>query len=179
VHYQPRRPKRPARTFSQHTDHQYACQWAGRAVLMTEGLLVRQASSRDRRAHELQVTDDGRLILRGIEPAVQAARAVAGMTADEADELMRLLRKAIAAGNELSRAPLREASTTPQRSNRPRALVLPGDFRWVKPTAISRLSQDSFFFCLGRCCTYRAAIFCLHPVGHFRTALRRAVARTV
>ncbi len=32
-----------------------------------------------------------------------------GLTADEADALLRLLRKAIAAGNELSRAPLRDA----------------------------------------------------------------------
>ena len=31
-----------------------------------------------------------------------------GMTEKEAEELMRLLRKAIAAGNELSRAPLRD-----------------------------------------------------------------------
>jgi hypothetical protein len=34
-----------------------------------------------------------------------------GLTDKEADDLMRLLRKAIAAGNELSRAPLREAQT--------------------------------------------------------------------
>jgi hypothetical protein len=33
-----------------------------------------------------------------------------GLSADEADAFLRLLRKAIAAGNELSRAPLREAS---------------------------------------------------------------------
>ena len=32
-----------------------------------------------------------------------------GLTAKESAELMRLMRKAIAAGNELSRAPLREA----------------------------------------------------------------------
>jgi hypothetical protein len=33
-----------------------------------------------------------------------------GLTKTEANELTRLLRKAIAAGNELSRAPLREAA---------------------------------------------------------------------
>jgi hypothetical protein len=33
------------------------------------------------------------------------------LTDSEADEFQRLLRKAIAAGNELSRAPLREAAT--------------------------------------------------------------------
>jgi DNA-binding MarR family transcriptional regulator len=81
--------------------------------LVQKSLLVRQANSRDRRARALQVTDEGRRTLRGIEPAVEAAQRIMlrGLTADEADQLLRLLRKAIAAGNELSRAPLREAST--------------------------------------------------------------------
>jgi hypothetical protein len=34
-----------------------------------------------------------------------------GLTEKEAEQLMRLLRKAIVAGNELSRAPLRSAAT--------------------------------------------------------------------
>ena len=81
--------------------------------LVQKGLLVRQASSRDRRARELQVTDEGRRTLRGIAPAVEAAQRIMlrGLTADEAKKFLRLLRKAIAAGNELSRAPLREAAT--------------------------------------------------------------------
>jgi DNA-binding MarR family transcriptional regulator len=81
--------------------------------LVQKGLLVRQANSRDRRVRELQITDEGQRILCGIEPAVEAAQRIIlrGLTADEADQFMRLLRKAIAAGNELSRAPLREAST--------------------------------------------------------------------
>jgi DNA-binding MarR family transcriptional regulator len=80
--------------------------------LVQKGLAVRQASSRDRRAHALQITAEGRRILHGIEPAVEAAQRIIlrGLTAVEADAFMRLLRKAIAAGNELSRAPLREAS---------------------------------------------------------------------
>ena len=81
--------------------------------LVQKGLLVRNPSSRDRRARELQITAEGRQTLSGIEPAVEAAQhsMLRGLTAPEAAELMRLLRKAIAAGNELSRAPLREAST--------------------------------------------------------------------
>ena len=81
--------------------------------LVQKGLLVRNPSSRDRRARELQITDEGRQILCGIEPAVEAVQRtiLRGLTAPEAEELMRLLRKVIAAGNELSRAPLREAST--------------------------------------------------------------------
>jgi DNA-binding MarR family transcriptional regulator len=85
--------------------------------LVQKGLLVRQANSRDRRVRELQITDEGRRTLRGIEPAVKAAQRIMlrGLTAGEAGEFMRLLRKAIAAGNELSRAPLREASADAAR----------------------------------------------------------------
>ena len=80
--------------------------------LVQKSLAVRQASSRDRRARELQITDEGRRILGGIEPAVEAAQRIMlrGLAADETEEFLRLLRKAIAAGNELSRAPLRETS---------------------------------------------------------------------
>ena len=81
--------------------------------LVQKGLAERRASSRDRRARELEITDGGRKTLRAITPAVEAAQRIMlrGLTDGEANELMRLLRKAIAAGNELSRAPLREAPT--------------------------------------------------------------------
>ncbi len=80
--------------------------------LVHKGLLVRNASTKDRRARELQITDEGRKTLVGISPAVEAAQELMlrGLTAAEAEELLRLLRKAIAAGNELSRAPLRDGS---------------------------------------------------------------------
>jgi MarR family transcriptional regulator, temperature-dependent positive regulator of motility len=79
--------------------------------LVQKGLLMRQASSRDRRARELKITDEGRRTLRAVTPAVEAAQRLMlrGLTEKEGQELMRLLRKAIAAGNELSRAPLRDA----------------------------------------------------------------------
>lgn len=78
--------------------------------LVQKNLVVRQAG-KDRRAHALQITDEGRRTLEGIEPAVEAAQRtmLGGLTRDEAATFMRLLRKAIAAGNELSRAPLRAA----------------------------------------------------------------------
>lgn len=80
--------------------------------LVQKGLVMRKASERDRRAHALAVTEAGRRTLRGIEPAVEAAQRsmLRGLTAGEAKELMRLLDKAIAAGNDLSRAPLRAAA---------------------------------------------------------------------
>ncbi|CDZ57987.1 Putative transcriptional regulatory protein, MarR family [Neorhizobium galegae bv. orientalis] len=78
--------------------------------LVQKGLLVRNASTKDRRARELQITDEGRKTLSGVAPVVEAAQELMlrGLTAEEGDELLRLLRKAIAAGNELSRAPLRD-----------------------------------------------------------------------
>ena len=85
--------------------------------LEQKGLVVRQANSRDRRVRVLQITEAGRRVLRGIEPAVEAAQRtmLRGLTKDEANEFLRLLRKAIAAGNELSRAPLRAAATNAVR----------------------------------------------------------------
>lgn len=79
--------------------------------LVQKDLVLRQASQRDRRARELTITDGGKRTLRGITPAVEAAQQtmLRGLTGKEATELMRLLKKAIAAGNELSRAPLRDA----------------------------------------------------------------------
>lgn len=81
--------------------------------LVQKGLMARHESSRDRRARELKITEAGRRVLRGITPAVEAAQRtmVRGLTEKEAKELVRLLQKAIAAGNGLSRAPLRDAVT--------------------------------------------------------------------
>ncbi|MGB8744199.1 MAG: MarR family transcriptional regulator [Xanthobacteraceae bacterium] len=81
--------------------------------LVQKGLMARHESSRDRRARELKITEAGRLVLRGITPAVEAAQRtmVRGLNEKEAKELVRLLQKAIAAGNDLSRAPLRDAAT--------------------------------------------------------------------
>ena len=86
--------------------------------LVQKGLLGRHVNIRDRRVRELQITDEGRRVLCQIEPAVQAAQRIMlrGLTADEANQFLRLLRKAIAAGNELSRAPLRAASTNTAKS---------------------------------------------------------------
>jgi MarR family transcriptional regulator, temperature-dependent positive regulator of motility len=81
--------------------------------LVQKGLVARGDSSRDRRAHELKITAAGRRTFRAVTPAVEAAQRVLlrGLNAKEASELVRLLQKATAAGNELSRAPLRRAAT--------------------------------------------------------------------
>lgn len=81
--------------------------------LVQKGLVARQERSRDRRARELTISDAGRRTLRGISPAVAAAQRsmLRGLTEEETKELVRLLHKVITAGNELSRAPLREGAT--------------------------------------------------------------------
>jgi MarR family transcriptional regulator, temperature-dependent positive regulator of motility len=80
--------------------------------LVAKGLVTRRESRRDRRARELTVTVAGRQTVRGIAPAVEAAQRtmLRGLTDREAGELLRLLQKAIAACNELSRAPLHGAA---------------------------------------------------------------------
>ncbi len=79
--------------------------------LTQKGLVVREVSTKDRRAHALRVTTDGLDTLRRIRPAVLSAQDIVlrGLDAAESSQLIRLLQKAIVAGNELSRAPLRPA----------------------------------------------------------------------
>jgi DNA-binding MarR family transcriptional regulator len=80
--------------------------------LVAKGLITRQESSRDRRARELTITAAGRQTLSGSTPAVEAAQRIMlrGLSNKEAKEFVRLLQKAITAGNELSRAPLQSAA---------------------------------------------------------------------
>jgi DNA-binding MarR family transcriptional regulator len=78
--------------------------------LVQKSLVAREPSTKDRRAHALQITDAGQRTLRGMTPAVEAAQKIMlrGLNATESEQLLGLMRKAIAAGNELSRAPQRE-----------------------------------------------------------------------
>jgi len=98
--------------------------------LVQKGLVARLESSRDRRARELKITDTGRRTLRGVAPAVEAAQRVIlrGLTEKETKELVRLLQKVVAAGNDLSRAPLRDAaSPLQQQSQGARPMAAPSD----------------------------------------------------
>lgn len=99
--------------------------------LVQKGLAERRASRRDRRARELEITDEGRRTLRKITPAVRSAQRIMlrGLSAKEGEDLMRLLHKAIAAGNELSRAPLRGAGIERIRA------------RWI-PLRVKKTCQD-------------------------------------
>nr|WP_207189494.1 MarR family winged helix-turn-helix transcriptional regulator [Rhodobium orientis] len=81
--------------------------------LVYKGFLERRASAKDRRAHELHVTAEGDAVLKQIAPAVEAAQTVMlrGLSEDEAGEFLRLLKKAVDAVNDLSRAPMRASRT--------------------------------------------------------------------
>lgn len=89
--------------------------------LVQKGLALRHASSRDRRARALSITQAGQETLRAIEPAVEAAQRLMlrGLSEHEAATLLALLRKAIAASNELSRAPLRPGSPASSAGDEP------------------------------------------------------------
>lgn len=80
--------------------------------LERKGLVTRVVNSADRRARELQITTEGEATLNGMQPAVDAAQTLllSGLSAIEAEQLMGLLRKAIGAVNERSRAPLKQSS---------------------------------------------------------------------
>ena len=78
--------------------------------LVEKGLVAREISRRDRRARELRITDTGAAILKKIAPAVAETQRIllSGLGEREAAQFMKLLKKAIAALNDLSRAPMRE-----------------------------------------------------------------------
>mgnify|MGYP000165091560 CR=1 FL=1 len=79
--------------------------------LVQKDLAERNASSRDRRARVLNITGKGHSTLEKIDTAVDAAqrKLLRGLSEDEGRTLMRLLRKAVESGNDLSRAPQRSA----------------------------------------------------------------------
>jgi DNA-binding MarR family transcriptional regulator len=79
--------------------------------LVNKGYMARGISGRDRRARELAVTDAGSRAFDEMKPAVERAQRIMlqGLSEDESEEFLRLLRKALIAVNDLSRAPLRMA----------------------------------------------------------------------
>jgi DNA-binding MarR family transcriptional regulator len=79
--------------------------------LVQKELIVQRINTKDRRSRALEITQTGRRALEGIEPAVDAAQRIMlrGLTDREAAVLMKLMRKAIDACNELSRAPLQDS----------------------------------------------------------------------
>ena len=75
--------------------------------LEARGLMQRQPSLEDRRVRLLSLTQDGRNLLRAIEPDMLRAqqRILQPLPAAERDAFMRMLRKLVTANNSASRAP--------------------------------------------------------------------------
>ncbi|KQU86384.1 transcriptional regulator [Ensifer sp. Root31] len=77
--------------------------------LVAKGLLQRDVSSKDRRARVLIPTDEGERILASAMPIIHSVQdeLLTGLNDKERSQFENLLRKAIAAMNDASRAPLR------------------------------------------------------------------------
>lgn len=77
--------------------------------LESRGYILRETSSRDRRAKVLRVSEAGQALLTQARPIVAALQSeiIGGLTPDEQEVFLRLLDKATMAGNEHSRAPLK------------------------------------------------------------------------
>lgn len=77
--------------------------------LESRGYILRETSSRDRRAKVLRVSEAGLALLTQARPIVAALQSeiIGGLTSDEQQVFLRLLDKATMAGNEHSRAPLK------------------------------------------------------------------------
>ncbi len=77
--------------------------------LVQKGLVDRQVSRKDRRARELRLTEAGETLVDKLTPLVWALQRdiLGGLSDEEAEQILALLKKATEAGNELSRAPLR------------------------------------------------------------------------
>ncbi|MDJ0930890.1 hypothetical protein [Breoghania sp.] len=78
--------------------------------LVAKGLLTRKVSEKDRRARTLHVTEAGLETLQASAPTVEVAqrRMLQGLDEDERAEFLRLMKKALQAVNDFSRAPLKE-----------------------------------------------------------------------
>ncbi len=76
--------------------------------LVAKGFVSRVVNPEDRRARVLHATDEGINVLVEIEPVILKAQTVmlAGLDEEEREHLTRLLAKATATGNAMSRAPL-------------------------------------------------------------------------
>lgn len=77
--------------------------------LEAKGLMSRQVNAKDRRARVLAITPEGLAMLERIRPGVEAAQGqlTRGLSGQETETLMHLLRKAVDTANDLSRAPKR------------------------------------------------------------------------
>jgi DNA-binding MarR family transcriptional regulator len=77
--------------------------------LRRRGYIHRRRNAQDRRATELELTEQGAELLAAVEPVVLAVQSqmLEGLSNEERDAFMWLLKKLTVTGNERSRVPLR------------------------------------------------------------------------
>jgi len=77
--------------------------------LLDKGLIERHTNKQDRRAKQLSITAAGRDALVEMAPRVQRVQVeiLSGLSSDEEEVFVTLLKKAVEAVNERSRAPMR------------------------------------------------------------------------
>lgn len=82
--------------------------------LVQKGYVKRTVSRRDRRARELELTPAGKETLAMLRPVVRRIQneIIGGLTDEEKQTFLALLKKTADAGNVLSRAPLRAGNQT-------------------------------------------------------------------
>ncbi len=78
--------------------------------LVSKGYAIRSVNPNDRRSKAHDITPSGRKLLAAIRPYVLEAQKtmLTGLTKQERKALMELMKKTVAEGNALSRAPLTE-----------------------------------------------------------------------
>ena len=83
------------------------------ARLEAKGLISRSVAARGQR--RLQLTDDGRALLDGLNVPIQTLQStlLEGLSEQESADLLHLLRKFVSHNNERSRAPLRRHKAAP------------------------------------------------------------------
>lgn len=76
--------------------------------LVAKGLVQRETSPRDRRARVLTLTPQGAALYARLSPEIAACQEeiLAGLSASEKAQFLKLLDRVVAAGNDRSRAPL-------------------------------------------------------------------------
>ncbi len=88
--------------------------------LEVKGLLQRRISAEDRRARVLEITPQGRQLLKKIEPYVLQAQdnMLCGLSKQETRQFLALLSKAVAGANDFSRAPLKASVPEPKNASK-------------------------------------------------------------
>ncbi len=88
--------------------------------LETQGLIVRNVSSTDKRARSVALSRKGKILLQEVVPIVRRIQGecLAGLNAGDRLEFLRIAQKIVTLGNELSRSPLQDSGRASVQSTK-------------------------------------------------------------